>query len=543
MSTWKGPSIGTRGPAPAIPDGKASEQSTLSPELESWILPDPARLMVDAVASFCGVPKTMPMVAALCAAATVVQGKVSVEMAPGVAQPLTLWWALLARTGGRKSTVLNYMKQPLLDMQAAEERRIAPDIIEKSNERSRLEAQIQRMRRTAKAHKYTEGAQEHMQQLRELEDELTKCQVPKAFQWLHDNINTPMLGLILEHNLESEDRCARATIWGEEGTFWSNLLGRHTGAVMSETLNQGYSGSGLDSTRKLEGTRGLIKIHLDNIYMTLCVWAQPHYRELLRNQTLADNGFTGRLMVSECAVGRKPKLGSVQPPSQEILDGYAAWLRGLAAIPAGTVYTFSDAGQALLRAHVEETEDYVMSNGDAQGWAGRSAERVARIAALCLLSESVVSPVRAVRAVRAVGPASPPHEGIIIKYLISSIYFPYLRAAQVQEPAVACPARDASDTLTALTAAGIRVGDLVTTRQVCRLKTWRTDRALSACYELVEMGALEPTDAPTRRGDRTLKEVFRVQRLTVDVRPSPGLRVVPPTDDDPERAAIQDESD
>lgn len=536
MSTWKGPSIGPRGPVPAIPDGKASEQTTMSPELESWILPEPARRMVDAMASFCGVPKTMPMVAALCAAATVVQGKVSVELAPGVVQPLTLWWTVLARTGGRKSTVLNFMKQPILDMQAAEERRIAPDTIEKSNERSRLEAQIQRMRRTAKAHKYTEGAQEHMQQLRELENELTKCQVPKAFQWLHDNINTPMLGLILEHNLESEDRCARVTIWGEEGTFWSNLLGRHTGAVMSETLNQGYSGSGLDSTRKLEGTRGLIKIHLDNIYMTLCVWAQPHYRELLRNQTLADNGFTGRLMVSECAVGRKPKLGSVKPPSQEILDGYSAWLRGLAAIPAGTVFTFSDAGQALLRAHVEETEDYVMANGDAQGWAGRSAERVARIAALCLLDCC-----QSCQMSERVGPTSPPHEGIIIKYLISSIYIPYLRAAQVQEPAVASPARDASDTLTALTGAGIRVGDMVTTRQLCRLKTWRLDRVIAACYELVELGALEPTDMPTRRGDRTLKEAFRVQRLTIEERPAPDLRVVADADYDPERSAIQEE--
>lgn len=546
--------------ATIVPDLAPEPEPTLTRDLESWWLPDPVREWVDAVALFCGVPKTMPIAAALCAAATVVQGKVSLELAPGIVQPLTLWWAVLARTGGRKSTVLKMAVKPIEDMEAAEAARIRPDAIEATNRRARLEQQIARMRRSTKAHVYTEGAQEHLQQLRELEHELSECVVPTAPRWIYDNINPHMLPQVLERNWESEDECARVAIWGEEGTFFANLLGRHSGTPMAETLNQGYSGSALHSTRKLEGTRQLIDIHIPEIFVSMCVFTQLHYRERLCNQELADNGFTGRLLLSEVDTGRRPELGSVPSPSKTVLDGYAAWLQRLASIPAGTVYRIGDTSRALLSAHMREVDDYAMAGGDGQGWALRSPERVAKLVALCGLDEAfcraeypcnvellsqpknqashdrdqVSQPKTRLSQMSQVSLApGRATEDILTKTLILSIYSAYLGPSRAQEPAPSSPARDARDIATAATAAGFRVGNVVTTRQLLRLKHghWKRDRMLAAAHELVAMGLFEADVSPVQRGRVTLKEVFRIVRLSFDPQ-APALSVVP--DPEPE---------
>lgn len=522
-------------PTASLPDLEPIAESSVSPDLESWWLPDPVRDWVDAVAAFYGVPKTMPIAGAMCAAATVLQGKVSVEMVPGILQPLTLWWAVMARTGGRKSSVMKLAKAPIIAMQAAESARLKPDIIDRANERARLEAQISRMRRATKAHAYTEGSQEHRQQLRELEAELTACEVPIPFHWVYDNINPAMLPQVLERNLESEDQCARIAIWGEEGTFFANVLGRHSGTPMAETLNQGYSGSSLDSTRKIDGTRQLIDIHVPETFVSMCVFMQPHYRERLRNQELADNGFLGRLLLSEVGVGARPKRGQVQPPSPEVLKGYADWLWRLAAIPAGTVYRLSDAAQALLDAHVEEVDQHAMADGEGQGWALRSPERIARLLAICALGD-----VAHVAHVAHVAPEPRGrHEDIKAKYLISSLYSAYLREAQAQEPAPPAPRRDAGDMWARWATSGIQVGEVVTSRQLRRLKKrWSRERVLEAAHELIAMGILDQEQSPVRSGSVILKEVFRVVGTLA---PTPALRLVPQPEEPPPDPELDDD--
>ncbi len=492
-----------------VPDMAPATESTVSRDLDSSWLPEPVRLWVDAVASFAGVPKTMPIAAALCAAATVVQGKGSVELAPGVIVPLTLWWCVLARTGGRKSTVLKMAQAPLVAIQESEKRRLEPDISEATKRRARLEAQISRMRRATKAHVHTEGSQEHLQQLRELEHELDNTVVPVPMRWIYDNVNPAMLPMVLQRSLESDDGIARMAVWGEEGTFFANVLGRDSGKPISETLNQGYSGSSLNLVRKLDGSKAYVDVTIPEIFISICVFTQQHYREKLKNQELADNGFLGRLLISECHVGPIPERGTTVAPSPEVLQGYADWLTRLDAIPTGTVYRLSEAQQARLSVLQREADAMCMAGCDGQGWVVRSAERIARIVALAGLDEQL-SGVSGVSGVSGTGPEGPrTHGDIDLEYIIYSLYSAYLPAAQSQEPAPRNAPRDAqrlSDTLTAVS----KRGDIVTSRQMCRATGWPLARALDAAYELVTMGCLELDAQPVQRGARQLKDVFRV---------------------------------
>ena len=496
----------------SVPDSMPAAPDTISDDLASDWLPSPVREWVDAISTFAGVPKTMPIAAALCAAATVLQGRASVEMAPGVVVPLTLWWVVLARTGGRKSTVLNAAMAPLHAIQAGIAEELAPVIRERTNEKARLEAQIARMRRATKAHKYTDGAQEHLQQLRELEHELGEIQVPVIPRWDYDNINPAMLPMVLQRSQEAEG-IARIAIWGEEGTFLANVVGRDSGKPMAETLCQGYSGSRLSFVRKLEGSKTYIDVNIDRTFVTMCVFTQPHYRQVLMNDQLADNGFLGRLLISECHVGPVPAPGSVQPPNEAVLERYADWLRRLAEIPEGTVYRLSDAQMARLGALRAEADALCQAGADGQGWALRAAERIARIVAICGLSEGC-------QGVRGVGGVTGPAHGaarvygdIDLEYLIYSIYSRYLGAHQALEPAPASPSRDPALTLRHLRH-HCRPGDIVTSRQLCRMTGWRKERALAAAYQLIDLGVLEQEAQPVQRGARVLKEVFRVVRLS-----------------------------
>jgi hypothetical protein len=507
----------------SVPDSAPGDGDTISDELSSHWLPAPARDWVDAVSAFAGVPKTMAIAAALCAAATVVQGKVSVEFAPGVTVPLTLWWVVLARTGGRKSTILNAAMAPIKAMQANFETQLRQDINDAKHRRETLKAQIARLRRSSKASKYTEAGQQHLQELRELEHDLDACEVPVVPRWTYDNVNPAMLPMVLQRSQEAEG-IARIAIWGEEGTFIANVAGRDSGKPMAETLNQGYSGSPLSVVRKLEGSREYIDVNIPATFISMCVFTQPHYRDILKNQQLADNGFLGRLMVSECHVGPLPEPDACHPPSESVLKGYSDWLVRLANIPAGTVHRLSDAQMARLRALQRETDSLCMAGGDGQGWAMRSAERIARIVALCELDavsqggvtgEGGVTGVTGCHGVTG-GPANgvPPSRDIDLEYLIYSIYSRYLEASQALEPAPPSLSRDPLVTLGHLVTA-VSIGDIVTSRQLCRMMHWRKGRMLAAAYQLVEMGILEVEAQPIQRGTRVVKEVFRVARLSM----------------------------
>lgn len=483
-------------PHPIDPDAATDE-------LESWWLPDPVRVWVDAVAEAYCVPKVMPIAAALCAASLLVQGKARVRINAAWEEELSLYWLVFAPTGMAKSGVMKAALAPVRAIQAGLEEELRPVIIERTNERARLEAQISRMRRANKAHRYTEGAQEHMQQLRELEHELSECEVPVVPEWLHTDCNPTVIPRLMAHNQAAEG-IARVAVCDAEGTFLANLLGRHSGHLNVDPLLAAYTGDPIEMVRTVQGSKDLQKWRMASSHMVMCLMVQPHYLDKLRGHPeLGDNGWLGRCLMSRVA-GTVATTPFERPAlSQDVVRGYADWLAQMATVTAGTVYDMpSELLPELERMH-DAIEGISLLSQGAIGWSKRSLGRICRIFALIHLAEFHCRTVELSR------PASEVlvREGIgKISYLYNTLYIRTLSQAQALEPT--------RHTLPALARRALRWCDSkkvrqCTLRDVQRALRVSKDDAVATCDLLCETGHLALVDEK-KRSNQTLTLTYTV---------------------------------
>lgn len=448
----------------------------------------------------------MPIAAALCAASVVVQGKAKVRVAENWEEELSLYWILFAPTGARKSPVMRAALAPIRAMQRSLDDEMTPVIRERANERARLEAQISRMRRATKAHKYTDGAQEHLQQLRELEHELGQCEVPKVPEWLHTDCNPTVIPRLMAHNLEAEG-VARIAICDSEGTFLANLLGRHSGTLNADPLLAGYTGEPIEMTRMVQGSKDVAKYRLPSSHVTLCVMVQPHYLDKLKaNGELADNGFIGRCIISHVSKSSAPSLGTPAIPDA-VSQAYAAWLSRLAAVEAGTVWEMPCELHGELQRLLTDIDESRALSEDAVGWQIRSVGRICRIIALLQLDVRVSE-------LSESGPGGRAHEGIgqILSYLFSSLYIRGLRHARAIEPARRPLPSHARRLGAWLRRSDTLPGAHLTLREATRALTCTREDALAACDLLCEHGYLALIDEK-RRHNQTLTVTYTVLAL------------------------------
>ncbi len=479
------------------------EPDTGTDDLESWWLPDPVRDWVDACAVAHCVPKVMPIAAALCAASVLLQGKAKVRIHEAWEEELSLYWLVFAPTGLAKSGVIKAAMAPIRAIQRSLDDELLPVIHDRTNERARLEAQIQRMRRANKAHKYTEGAQEHLQQLRELEHQLLECEIPKVPEWLHTDCNPTIIPRLMAHNLEAEG-VARVAVCDAEGTFLANLLGRHSGHLNVDPLLAAYTGDPIEMVRTVHGSKDLQKFRMASSHMVMCLMVQPHYLDKLKaHPELGDNGWLGRCIVS--SVSRPPVAAPYTRPSipDSAQAGYAAWLAQLAAVKPGTVYDMP----AELQGELERMH-YVIANAallseSAMGWATRSLGRICRIIALIGVTVELSELSEPSR-----GAAHATREGIgkTLLYLYNTLYSRALTNAQAREPA-----RHPLPALARRTLAWLRQCNrlTVTLRDLQRGLSVGKQSVVEVCDMLCESGHLELIDEK-RRANQTLTLTYTV---------------------------------
>lgn len=520
--------------------GDAPEHSNISPldapfrhqDLETWWLPEPVGRWVEAQHASLGVPRTMAIAAALCAAATLVQGKVRVEIKPGWQEPLCLFWLVFSPTGSRKSALLKAATAPIRQLQREMEDRLRPDITAAQNRKARLEVQATRIRRTVKAHSYSEGHQEVMNQLRELEHELEELVVPAVPHWLYDDINPTVVPRKLRHNQEAEG-IARLAVLDAEGTFLANLLGRHSGNVNVDPLLKGYGGEPIDMVRTVQGREETADTHLDAAHLTLLLLVQPHLLDSINEHPqLGSNGLLGRCLMSHLEADDKPMPWDAPPVPQDVQDGYASWLAALSDIPPETVWQVPASCLPTLKVMHEKLEADRLEGKGATGWTVRTLGRLCRILCLTELLSDASDCQTGGYGIRPVGPRAP-HEGIgkeKILYLFSSIYYAGLQAAQAVEP-VTHPTRSLAPRILALTlrqSDSSPIGRIVTLRQVQRGLTVSKDDALRGCEELVASGHFEQ-DAKSERRNRngTITVNYVVVSTDPEAKPAPRLEIVP----------------
>lgn len=480
-------------------------------EWESWWLPEPVRAWVDAAAAAFNVPLVMPIAAALCAASVLLQGKARVRIHPAWEEELSLYWLVFAPTGMAKSGVMKAAIAPIRAIQQSIEDELTPVIAERSAERSRLEAQIQRMRRANKAHKYTEGAQEHLQQLRELEHELRECEVPKVPEWLVTDANPTVVPRLMAHNLAAEN-VARVAVCDSEGTFLANLMGRHSGCLNVDPMLAGYTGDPIDMVRTLHGSPDLQRFSMPSAHMTMCVMVQPHYLDLLRvHETLGDNGWLGRCIMSHVArdVTADPPFLRPEIPV-DVQAGYADWLASLAGIEVGTVYEMpGELRSELERMHNEICWNMRTSEA-AAGWSTRSLGRICRIFAVIALNWRTGELAKPGRGAEWVA-----REGIgkkILNYLYSALYLRQLTRAQAIEPARRTLTSLAARTLAWLRRSKFFASSPVTLKQICKGLRSKREDTLFCCDLLCQHGYLELIEEK-RRHNNTLTVTYMVLSL------------------------------
>jgi replicative DNA helicase len=514
-------------PVPVEPD-------YVTPEWETWWLPEPVGAWVDACHVAYGVPKVMAIAAALCAACTVTQGAVEVEVKPGWREPLSLYWLVFSPTGSRKSALLKAATAPVRAIQEARKREIEPEKRKRENEKARLEQQIQRMRRAVKAHKYTEGAQEHMQQLRELEHEHATIEIPLPPRWLYDDINPTLVPRMMAYSHDAEG-IARMAVLDAEGTFLANLLGRHSGHVNVDPLLKGYMGEPIDMVRAVHGSRETQNIHLDAAHLTLLLLIQPHYLDQIRSKPeLGTNGLIGRCLMSHCEHSPKELDWDAPAVPQNVQEGYARWLATLAALEPGTVWQMpAECHPDLKRIHQQLERDRI-SSGAAVGFTVRTLGRICRIIALTELSE--LSDRQ-----RPSGGAARTRVISKLTYLHTLCYSHPLAHQRLVEPPTHPLARMASralrwlrqlsDSSDSSLSAGKRESGFLTVdlRQLQRALTIKKDEALTVADSLVESGHLEQL-APVVRANKTLAVRYKVistEAEPSEPKPAPFLASLP----------------
>jgi hypothetical protein len=509
---------------PVAPDALELEKEFTSPEMETWWLPAPVEAWVNACAAAYGIPKAMAVAAAMTAAAAVTQGNCSVQVRKGWTEPTSLYWLVFSPTGSRKSALLKAATAPVRALQDAMRRELEPEIRKRTNEKARLEQQISRMRRGVKAHAYTEGAQEHLQQLRELEHELDTLEIPKAPRWLYDDINPTVIPRKLLQNQEA-DGVARVAVLDAEGTFLANLLGRHSGVTNVDPLLKGYGGEPVDMVRAVHGSAETADTHIDAAYISLCLLVQPHYLDKIRKEPeLISNGFLGRCLMTHLEHSSQATPWDAPPVPEQVTTDYGRWLASLAKLPHGTVYAMPESVHPELRALHDRLERDRMENRGAVGWTVRTLGRICRLIALSELSEC-----------QTMSGGGAPRVGVISKltYLISTVYTGALGTARALEPT--------SDPLARLSRRALewlrrsdrgQIGGLVTLRDLTRGLTVPKDRALEVADSLVADGYLEQLP-PVTRGNRTLTISYKI--LTLEAQKPDAVRpILLPISDKPE---------
>lgn len=522
----------------ATPDASPIEQDHTEPEWETWWLPEPVKAWVDAVHVAFDVPRVMPIAAAMCAASVMLQGKARVRIKPGWEEPLCLFWLVFAPTAAMKSGVLTLATRPVYALQ--DRLQLENEPIARAAKRRRwvLEAKLKaaRQKTTPEAaltpkldlfhQNYNETRDTRRDLIQQLDDELHATPIPAAPRWLYDDLNPALVLTKMRRNLDSEG-IARMAVLDAEGTFMSNLLGRHSGHVDVSSLLKGYTGERINKARASRTSDDEVDTVLPHAFLTLCLMAQPHVLDTMKSvPELADNGLMGRCIVTVINPAHRLPPPDAPPVPEAVQAAYEGWVLGLSRVKADTVLDLSEhfGPKGVLRELYAQIDSDMAAGHGAIGWSKRSLGRVCRLLALSHLA-----------------PAGKSQTAIRIRYLEKMLYSGALGAARVREPQA-----DPIDKALARVLGWIRESQLkkVTLRQLRRSPLRGRGDAVTVCDALVESGHLE-IEASQVRHNKTLTVTYKV--LTTDplgsARPKPEAVPEPQPPDELEPEPAEPEPD
>jgi hypothetical protein len=235
-------------------------------------------------------------------------GRVRIAIRPGKYEPAILWTLCALPAGERKTPAVNPMRQPIVEWEREERKRMAAEVRCRQAQRK---CAVQRKQNLEMAFKKAkdEDIDALTKQYAQLELELSEAE-PELPRLLVDDATCESLAPFLQKH------DGKAACLSDEAVFLEVALGRYNGNPNFELYLRGWDGGDYRVDRV-----GREPIYLPEVNLTLglCIQVQP-FLELAKNEVAEARGFLPRFLIA------MPR--SMMGHRQFVLDGnvsQAAW--------------------------------------------------------------------------------------------------------------------------------------------------------------------------------------------------------------------------
>jgi Protein of unknown function (DUF3987) len=258
-------------------------------------LPTPLDQFVAELAVATQVPPDVPGSLALAAVAACVQRKVVVEVNPGYFEPTSLYVAVVAESGTRKSAVIGAITSPFLGWERQKREELRPIIEQARMEREIKEARKEKLQDQAAKTDDAEDRAEAIREAVELQVEMAEDgPVPVYPQLLADDATPEALSRLMAEQGE------RVALFSAEGGIFELMAGRYSQGVPNlDVFLKGHAGDFLRVNR-----RSGPPVEMNTPALTIGLAIQP---DVLRE--LADKpGFRGRGLLARFLYSLPPSI-------------------------------------------------------------------------------------------------------------------------------------------------------------------------------------------------------------------------------------------
>ena len=371
-------------PAPAPWAGPVPLEGTADlPAFPSGVLPGWLQGWAEAEAVALQVPVDLPAMLSLAACSAAVSGKVEVRVRPGWAEPTNLLTVTALPPGERKSAAFADATRPMEDFEAAEARRMAPEIAEAASRYRMAEAALQKAEAAGASAKEEERGS-RTAEAAALARDLAGMTVPAVPRLIADDCTPEALASLLA------EQGGRMSVMSPEGDTFDLMAGRYSsGTPNLGVYLKGHAGDALRVNR-----RGRAE-YVQAPALTVGLAVQPDVLRGLQQKP----GFRGRGLLGRFLYALPPSMVGhretrPKPMSPAVRSTYERSILALLALPAGTdadghptphVLRLDPAAEAEIDAFGAWLEPQ-MAPGAALSnitdWAGKLAGAVVRIAGI-----------------------------------------------------------------------------------------------------------------------------------------------------------------
>lgn len=340
------------------------------------LLPDSIREVVVAISAELEVPLELPLACALGVASAVCQSRWSVSIKPGWTEPTSLFIAVPADPGERKTPTLRKFIGPLIEWEKADRERCDEANKKTASMRAMVSKQLKALENEAANSDDLKALAERMDKLR---DELPAVQT--AGRLFVDDTTPEQLTAVMR-----DAGGSIAAITDEGGAFLSRIAGHYSGAPNIDAALKGWDNGPL----RIDRANGR-SVYLNHARLSLTLLMQSGVaRDALTNPEFMQRGLVHRflwLLPSNDHIGQR--TGEGPPVPDALLRGWSRLIAELLSwSPAevadhGTtthVISLTDAARERHHRYAQAIERAIgdMDEGDPrrtyrQKWPGQTA--------------------------------------------------------------------------------------------------------------------------------------------------------------------------